>query len=107
MVQLVRHRPTKGVANRYAEPNAIAPHLYSTPFSEGLKRLQALRAFVQFWMWGRRDFVLRATKIVLTELAAIRGNNSQLRLSLARNCDECIFDFFNRIGRSRSSARRC
>ena len=35
-----------------------------------------------------------------TELAAIRGSNSQLRLSLARNCDECIFEFFNRIGRS-------
>jgi hypothetical protein len=42
--------------------------------------------------------VLRATKIVLTELAAIRGSNSQLRLRLARNCDECIFEFFNRIG---------
>ena len=42
--------------------------------------------------------MLRATKIVLTELAAIRGSNSQLRLSLARNCDECIFEFFNRIG---------
>ena len=50
--------------------------------------------------WGERDFVLRATKIVLTELAAIRGSNSRLRLSLARNRDEYIFEFFNRIGRS-------
>jgi hypothetical protein len=41
--------------------------------------------------------VLRATKIALTELAAIRGSNSQLRLTLARNCNECIFEFFNRI----------
>ena len=42
--------------------------------------------------------MLRATRIVLTELAAIRGSNSRLRLRLARNCDECTFEFFNRIG---------
>jgi hypothetical protein len=44
--------------------------------------------------------VLRATKIVLTELAAIRGSNSQLRLSLARNCDGCIFEFFKCAGKT-------
>ena len=31
MVKLVRHRPTKGAVNGYAEPKAHAPHLYSTP----------------------------------------------------------------------------
>ncbi len=44
--------------------------------------------------------MLRATTIVLTELAAIRGSNSQLRLSLARNCDECIFEFFKCAGKT-------
>jgi predicted Zn-ribbon and HTH transcriptional regulator len=51
--------------------------------------------------------VLRATKIVLTELAAIRGSNSQLRLSLARNCDECIFEFFNRCAGRPARSRWC
>jgi hypothetical protein len=46
-----------------------------------------------FGRGGTRDFVLCVTKIVLTELAAIRGSNSRLRLRLARNCDRCIFEF--------------
>jgi hypothetical protein len=48
--------------------------------------------------------VLRATTIVLTELTAIRGSNSQLRLSLPRNCDECIFEFFKCKGLPRPEA---
>ena len=56
---------------------------------------QGLRSILD--VGGRRDFVLRATKIVLTEPAAIRGSNSRLRLRLARNCGGCIFEFFNRI----------
>jgi hypothetical protein len=50
-----------------------------------------------FGRGGRRDFLLRATKIVLTEPAAIRGSNSRWRSRLARNYDGCIFDLFNRI----------
>ncbi len=30
MVKPLRHRQTKGAANRYAQPNATAPHSYST-----------------------------------------------------------------------------
>src|SRR5450759_2182262 len=55
-----------------------------------------------FGRGGRRDFVLRATKIVLTEPAAIHGSNSRRRSRLARNCDGCIFEFFNRIGHEQS-----
>ena len=60
---------------------------------------QRLRSFLG---GGRRDFVLRATKIVLTEPAAIRGSNSRPRSKLARNCDGYIFEFFNRIVRERT-----
>jgi hypothetical protein len=31
MVEPLRHRQTKGAANRYARPTAAAPHSYSTP----------------------------------------------------------------------------
>jgi hypothetical protein len=65
---------------------------------------QGLRSLLD--VGGRRDFVLRATKIVLTEPAAIRGSNSRRRSRLARNCHGYIFEFFNRIGRERPDRRR-
>ena len=33
MVEPLRHRQTKGAANRYARPKATAPHSYSTDFA--------------------------------------------------------------------------
>ena len=59
-----------------------------------------------FGRGGRRTFVLRGTKIVLTEPAPIRGSNLRLRSRLARNCDASIFEFFNSIGRTEPLKRR-
>ena len=54
-------------------------------------------ASFNFGRGGRRDLVLRVIKIVLIKPAAIHRGNSRLRSRLARNPDECIFEFFNRI----------
>jgi hypothetical protein len=67
-----------------------------------LEKLQALRGFGAFQMWGRRDFVLRATKSLLIDSPAIHRANWRSQFSLARKCSECIFEFFNRIDPKRS-----
>jgi hypothetical protein len=41
MVEPLRHRQTKGAANRYARPTAAAPHSDSTDFVEKLVVLAA------------------------------------------------------------------
>ena len=71
MVPLARHRQTKEAVNGYAEPKAPAPHLYSTLFPKVLQKSQAFRASFHFGRGGTRDFALRATKNVLTDLPAI------------------------------------
>ena len=43
--------------------------------------------------------MLRATKSLLIGLLAIHRPNWRSRFSLAKKCSECIFEFFNRIGR--------
>jgi hypothetical protein len=92
-----------GDINKYLKP---AYSVEKLRFRRRSKDCRPSGPSFNFGRGGRRDLVLRATKIVLTELAAIRGSNSQLRLRLARNCDECIFEFFNRIGQKRSLGDR-
>ena len=38
MVEPLRHRQTKGAANRHARPTATAPHSYSTPLADDVRR---------------------------------------------------------------------
>ena len=47
---------------------------------------------------------MRFTSSLLISSPTIRRVSWRLRFSLARKCDDCVFEFFNRIGQEQPSA---
>ena len=87
--------------NGFFQPFAnvsVRPILLKNSVSEGAEKIPGPQGLRFISDGGTRDFVLRATKIVLIDSPAIYAANWRLRSRLARNCAGCIFEFFNRIG---------
>jgi hypothetical protein len=68
-------------------------------FQSCWKNYRPVETSLHFGRGGTRDLILRATKNLLIGLPTIHWPNWRSRFSLARKCSECIFEFFNTIGR--------
>ena len=81
MVEPLRHRQTKGAANRYAQPKVTAPHSYST----GTGHPVCARSGLRLAAWRMRPIPLFAAIAVGPATRAERPARAKQRAKLERS----------------------